>query len=166
MSRRDFLKLICVAGGTFMLTPLMKLGQVLGANVSSTNTTGTLNRDNKVGLDGVSFLYPTKPAGFVWYLNPDNPFDSHLEIGGGSTYEKLVKNEDGSWKPNSNGKVKFNILVTPGQKDAIGGCNMNFADCIQRGARQLLVMVSICVVRGTITPYPPVEYAARKPDMT
>jgi len=66
-------------------------------------------------------------------MNANNPFDSHLEIGGGSTYEKLVKNKDGSWRPNSDGKVKFNILVTPGQKDAIGGCKMNFADCIQRG---------------------------------
>ena len=133
ISRGDFLKLICVAGGTFMLTSLMKLGQVFGANVSSANTTDVLNAGSKVGPDGVSFLYPTKPGGFVWYLNADNPFDSHLETGGGSTYEKLVKNKDGSWKPNSDGKVKFNILVTPGQKDAIGGCKMNFADCIQRG---------------------------------
>ena len=69
-------------------------------------------------------------------------------------------------------RIKFNILVTPGKKDAIGGCNMNFADCIQRGytrqpaitnveltgffnmSRQLLAMVSICVVLGTITAIP------------
>ena len=133
MSRRNFLKLICVTGGAITLTPFMKLGKVFSSNVSNTTTSDILNAGNRVGLDGVSFLYPTKPGGFVWYLNADNPFDSHLEIGGGSTYEKLVKNKDGSWKPNSDGKVKFNILVTPGQKDAIGGCKMNFADCIQRG---------------------------------
>ena len=133
MSRGDFLKLMCITGGAIMLSPLIKLGMVFGANVTSTNTTDILNAGSKVGLDGVSFLYPTKPGGFVWYLNTDNPFDSHFEKGGGSTYEKLVKNKDGSWKPNSHGDVKFNILVTPGQKDAIGGCNMNFADCIQRG---------------------------------
>lgn len=133
MSRREFLKLICAAGGAITLTPLMKVGKVFGANVTSTNATDILDVGSKVGFDGVSFLFPTKPGGFVWYMNPDNPFDLHLEKGGGSTYEKLVKIKDGSWKPNSNGKVKFNILVTPGQKDAIGGCNMNFADCIQRG---------------------------------
>jgi len=133
MSRRDFLKLICGTGGAIMLSPLMKLGRVLGANVTSTNTTDMLNTDSKVGLDGVSFLFPTKPGGFVWYLDTDNPIDSHFEKGGGSTYEKVVKNNDGSLKPNSDGKIKFNILVTPGQKDAIGGCKMNFADCIHRG---------------------------------
>ena len=116
MSRRDFLKFMYVTGGAIMLSPLMKIGKVFGANVTGTNTTDMLNADSKVGLDGVSFLFPTKPGGFVWYLNEDNPFDSHLETGGGSTYEKLVKNKDGSWKPNSDGKVKFNILVTPGQK--------------------------------------------------
>jgi len=46
--------------------------------------------------------------------------DSHFEKGGGSTYEKVVKINDGSLKPNSDGDIKFNILVTPGQKDAIG----------------------------------------------
>ena len=92
MSRRDFLKLICVTGGAIMLSPLMKLGKVFSLNVSNTSTTDILNAGNKVGLDGVSFLYPTKPGGFVWYLNTDNPFDSHFEKGGGSTYEKVVKN--------------------------------------------------------------------------
>jgi hypothetical protein len=96
MSRRDFLKLICGTGGAITLTPFMKLGKVFSSNGSNTTTSDILNAGNRVGLDGVSFLYPTKPGGFVWYLNEDNPFDSHLEIGGGSTYEKLVKNEDGS----------------------------------------------------------------------
>jgi hypothetical protein len=132
ISRREFLKLIGVAGGAIMFAPL-KFRKVFGTNGNSTNTTDVPAADSNAGPDGVSFLYPTKPGGFVWYMNEDNPFDSHLEIGGGSTYEKLVKNSDGSWKPNSDGKVKFNILVTPGQKDAIGGCKMNFTDCIQRG---------------------------------
>jgi hypothetical protein len=65
MSRRDFLKLIGVKGGASMLSPLMKLGKVFGANLTGTNTTDMLNADSKVGLDGVSFLFPTKPAGFV-----------------------------------------------------------------------------------------------------
>jgi hypothetical protein len=133
ISRRDFLKLICVAGGAIMLPPLMKLKQVFGADVTDTNSADTLSKGSKFGLDGVSFVYPSKPGGFIWYLNTENPFDSHLEKGGGSTYEKLVKNNDGSWRANSDGDVKFNILVSPGKKDAIGGCNMNFADCIQRG---------------------------------
>jgi hypothetical protein len=110
ISRREFLKLICVAGGASILARFMKLGEVFGANVTSTNATDILDIESKVGLDGVSFLYPTKPGGFVWYLYPDKPFNSHLKIGGGSTYEKLVKNKAGSWKPNSDGKVKFNIL--------------------------------------------------------
>ena len=95
MSRRDFLKLIYVTGGAIMLSPLTKIGKVFGANVTGTNTTDILNADSKVGLDGVSFLYPTKPGGFVWYLDTDNPIDSHFEKGGGSTYEKVVKNNDG-----------------------------------------------------------------------
>ena len=143
ISRREFLKLICVTGGAIMFTSLRKLGKVFGANVTSTNATDIPDEGSKVGLDGVSFLYPTKPGGFVWYMNANNPFDSHLEIGGGSTYEKLVKNKDGSWRPNSNGKVKFNILVTPGQKDAIGGCKMNFADCIQRGYTSQLAITNV-----------------------
>jgi len=53
MSRRDFLKLIGVTGGASMLSPLMKVGKVFGANVTSTNTTDMLNTDSKVGLDGV-----------------------------------------------------------------------------------------------------------------
>ena len=133
ISRREFLKLICAAGVAIMFVPLLKFGKLFGANVSSINPTEVVNEASNVGLDGVSFLYPTKPGGFVWYMNEDNPFDSHLEIGGGSTYKKLIKNKDGSWKPNSDGEIKFNILVTSGQKDAIGGCKMNFADCIQRG---------------------------------
>ena len=143
ISRRDFLKLISVAGGAIMFTPFLKIGKVLGANVNGTNTTDVLDTDTHVGPDGVSFLYPTEPGGFVWYMNEDDPLDTHLEIGGGSTYEKLVKNSDGSWKPNSNGKIKFNILVTPGQKDAIGGCNMNFGDCIQRGYTTLPAITNV-----------------------
>ena len=143
ISRRDFLKLISVACGAIMFTPFLKIGKVFGANVNGTNTTDVLDTDAHVGPDGVSFLYPTKPGGFVWYMNEDDPLDTHLEIGGGSTYEKLVKNNDGSWKPNSNGAVKFNILVTPGQKDAIGGCNMNFADCIQRGYTTLPAITNV-----------------------
>ena len=133
ISRHDFLKFISVTGGAIMFIPLMKFRKVFGANATSSSTANTLDIKSKVGPDGVSFLYPTKPGGFVWYMNEDKPLDSHLEIGGGSTYKKLVKNKDGSWKPNSDGKVKFNILVTPGQKDAIGGCKMNFDDCIKRG---------------------------------
>jgi hypothetical protein len=143
ISRREFLKLICVACGAVVFLPYMKLGKALNANVSNTNATDILDTGSKVGLDGVSFLYPTKPGGFVWYMNADNPLDSHLEIGGGSTYKKLIKNNDGSWKPNSDGKIKFNILVTPGQKDAIGGCNMNFADCIQRGYTTLPAITNV-----------------------
>ena len=82
ISRREFLKLICVTGGAIMFTSLMKLGKVFGANVTSTNATDIPDEGSKVGLDGVSFLYPTKPGGFVWYMNANNPFDSHLEIGG------------------------------------------------------------------------------------
>ena len=133
ISRRDFLKLIGVGSGAVIFNPVMKFRNILGENATSTSTTKILNAGNKIGLDGVSFLYPTKSGGFVWYMNEDNPLDGHLEIGGGSTYKKLIKNKDGSWKANSDGKVKFNILVTPGQKDAIGGCKMNFADCIRNG---------------------------------
>ncbi len=71
MSRRDFLKLICVTGGAITLTPFMKLGKVFSSNVSNTSTTDILNAGNRVGLDGVSFLYPTKPGGFAWYLNAE-----------------------------------------------------------------------------------------------
>jgi hypothetical protein len=133
ISRREFLKLICVTGGAVAFSRLIKLGEAFGTDLNSTDASNTVNIGSNLGPDGVSFLYPTRPGGFVWYMNPDKPFDSHLEIGGGSKYEKLIKNKDGSWKPNSDDNVKFNILVTPGQKDAIGGCNMNFAQCIQRG---------------------------------
>ena len=96
ISRHDFLKFISVTGGAIMFIPLMKFRKVFGANATSSSTANTLDIKSKVGPDGVSFLYPTKPGGFVWYMNEDKPLDSHLEIGGGSTYKKLVKNKDGS----------------------------------------------------------------------
>jgi len=49
-------------------------------------------------------------------MNANNPFDSHLEIGGGSTYEKLVKNKDGSWRPNSDAKLNSIYWSLPDKK--------------------------------------------------
>ena len=66
-------------------------------------------------------------------MNHDEPFDLHFEIGGGSTYSKLVKNKDGSWTANDNERVKFNLNVDPDYKDAIGGCKMSFKDSMARG---------------------------------
>ena len=133
VSRLDFLKLIGTAGTAFMLLPLVPLGRALAQAVPMTSKPIIIKRVNKVGRDGVAFLYPTKPKGFVWYMNHDEPFDSHFERGGGSTYHKLVKNKDGSWTANDNKRVKFNLNVDPDYKDAIGGCNMSFKDSMARG---------------------------------
>ena len=81
-----------------MLLPLLPLGRALAQTVPMPSKPIIIKRLNRVGPDGVAFLYPTKPKGFVWYMNHDEPFDLHFEIGGGSTCDKLVKNKDGSWK--------------------------------------------------------------------
>lgn len=89
-----------------------------------------------IGKDGVSFIYPTG-SGWVWYMDMNNPADGYLNFGGGSNFSKLIKNPDGSWRANDNVDVKFNIIVNRGENsgkpDAIGGCGMNFTDCVNRG---------------------------------
>ena len=120
ISRLDFLKLVGTAGTTFMLLPLVPFGKALGADVPATSKPAITKRVNMVGPEGVVFLYPTKPGGFVWYMNHEHPFDSHFEIGGGSTYHRLVRNNDGSWTADDNKRVKFNLNVDPEYKDAIG----------------------------------------------
>ena len=61
ISRRDFLKLIYVAGGAIMFTPFLKLGKVFGANVTNTNTTDIHETSGKIGLT-LNFLLVTKPT--------------------------------------------------------------------------------------------------------
>jgi hypothetical protein len=133
ISRLDFLKLAGSAGTTVMLLPFVPIGKTLGAVVPATGKPVIVKRINMVGPDGVAFVYPTRPKGFVWYMNHDLPFDSHFERGGGSTYNELVKNKDGSWTADNNKRVKFNLNVDPDYKDAIGGCNMSFRDSMARG---------------------------------
>jgi len=133
ISRLDFLKLVGTAGTAFMLLPLVPFGKAMGAGVPATSKPVISKRVNMVGPDGVVFLYPTKPKGFVWYMNHEHPFDSHFEIGGGSTYHRLVRNNDGSWTADDNERVKINLNVDPDYEDAIGGCNMSFKDSIARG---------------------------------
>jgi len=133
VSRLDFLKLMGSATMASMLFPLLPVAKTLGLGATTVNKFSVTKRVNKVGPDGVTFLYPTKSNGFVWYMNQKRPFDSHFERGGGSTYSKLVKNNDDSWKADDNRNVKFNLNVDPLYKDAIGGCNMSYKDSIQRG---------------------------------
>ena len=68
ISRRDFLKLICAVGGIFMLSTLIPITKVLGINATSNKNISVNGGLNNVGPDGVSFLYPTKPGGFVWFM--------------------------------------------------------------------------------------------------
>ena len=133
VSRFDFLKMVGTAGTAFMLLPLVPFGRTFGSNVPLASKPVIIKRVNKVGPDGVAFLYPTKQKGFVWFMNHDEPFDSHFERGGGSTYNKLVKNEDGSWTADDNKRVKFNLNVDPDYQDAIGGCKMSYKDSMARG---------------------------------
>jgi len=93
---------------------------------------GTGGGSPSVGPDGVAKIYPDMQGKFIWYMDNSKPFDGHLEKGGGSSYGTIVKNGDGSWKPDKDGTIKFNILVDPGQKDAIGGCKMDFKACLSR----------------------------------
>jgi hypothetical protein len=83
--------------------------------------------------DGVKAIYPTKPSGWEWYMDNSDPFDGHLERGGGSDFNKIVKDNDGGWKPDKVGTNKFNIETDPSYKDGIGVCNLNYHDCIMRG---------------------------------
>ena len=78
VSRIDFLKLVGTVGTAFMLLPLVTLGRALTPTVPMTSKPIIIKRVNQVGRDGVAFLYPTKPMGFVWYMNHDEPFDSLL----------------------------------------------------------------------------------------
>ena len=133
ISRYDFLKLAGSAGTAFMLLPILSFGKAIGSIVPETSKPVIIKRTNMVGPDGVAFLYPTKPKGFVWHMDHDEPFDSHFERGGGSTYRELVKNKDGSWTADDNERVKFNLNVDPDYRDAIGGCNMSFKDSMVRG---------------------------------
>jgi len=133
ISCRDFLKLICGVGMTITLSRLIPSGRVFGSNVTNQKTKGITIAGNMIGPDGVTFLYPTKPGGFVWYMNTNNPYDSHFERGGGSKFRNLVKNKDGSWTTDNKEKVKFNLNVDPHYKDAIDGCNMSFKKSMVRG---------------------------------
>jgi len=116
-----------------MVLPLIPFGRILRAYTSASSKPVIIKRVNNVGPDGVAFLYPTRKNGFVWYMNNDKPFDSHFEMGGSSTFSKLVKNADGSWTADDNKSVKFNLNVDPNYEDAIGGCNMSFKDSMARG---------------------------------
>ena len=133
ISRRAFLKLLCAMGGITLFMPLVSMQKAFGRNVTNISDNSNVNDLNQVGPDGVSFLYPTKPGGFVWFMNTDNPLDSHFERGGGSKFNKLIKNNDGSWTTDNNRKVKFNLNVDPDYKDAIDGCNMSFKKSMVRG---------------------------------
>ena len=133
VSRLDFLRMVGTAGVAFMSLPLASFGRTFGTNLPMTSKPVIIKRLNRIGHDGVAFLYPTKQKGFSWYMNHDEPFDSHFEIGGGSTYNKLVKNDDGSWTADDNKRVKFNLNVDPDYEDAIDGCKMSFKDSMARG---------------------------------
>jgi len=113
ISRRNFLKLVCAIGGATVLSPLIPFEKVFGGNVTNINNTSIVSRSDKVGPDGVSFLYPTKQGGFLWFMNSENPLDSHFEIGGGSSHDKLVRNIDDSWTANDHKKVKLDLNSFP-----------------------------------------------------
>ncbi|MDW0316191.1 MAG: hypothetical protein QN716_12540 [Nitrososphaeraceae archaeon] len=83
ISRRAFLKLLCAMGGITLLMPLVSLQKAFGRNVTNISDNSNVNDLNQVGPDGVSFLCATKPGGFVWFMNTNNPLDSHFERGGG-----------------------------------------------------------------------------------
>jgi len=133
ISRRDFLKLIFASGITITISPLIPFGKVFAANATNTKANNIATGEKMAGPDGVAFLYPIRPKGFVWYMNANDPLDSHFERGGGSKFSKLVKNNDGSWITDNNKKVKFNLNVDPRYKDAIDGCKMSFKKSIVRG---------------------------------
>ena len=132
ISRRDFLKLIIATSSAITLFPFIHLTSIFGSKVSNANLIDSHTVDDRVGIDGVSFVYPTKIGGFTWYLSPDG-FDSHFERGHGSAYKKLVKNPDDSFTTDDNSDVRFNLNVDPSYEDPIGGCEMNYADSLKRG---------------------------------
>lgn len=132
ISRRDFLKLICSTGTIISLSYLIPIARIFGANTTGPNNDDVITKDDKVGPDGVSFVYPTKKDGFTWYLSSDG-FDSHFERGHGSAYKKLVKNADGSFNVNDFSDVRFNLNVDPSYEDPIGGCKMNYGESLKRG---------------------------------
>jgi len=78
VSRLDFLKLMGAATTASMLFPLLPVAKTLGLGATTVNKFSVTKRVAKVGPDGVTFLYPTKPNGFVWYMNQKRPFDSHF----------------------------------------------------------------------------------------
>jgi hypothetical protein len=132
VSRRNFLKLALSTGAVITLSSLIPLSKVFGSIVTSNATDHPFNMSRKIGPDGVSFIYPTKEGGFTWYLSPDG-FDSHFERGHGSAYKNIVKNPDGSFTTDNNSDVRFNLNVDPNYEDPIGGCEMNYADSLERG---------------------------------
>ena len=69
VSRFDFLKMVGTAGTAFMLFPLVPFGKIFGSSVPVASKPVIIKRVDKVGLDGVAFLYPTKQKGFFWYMN-------------------------------------------------------------------------------------------------
>jgi hypothetical protein len=132
ISRRNFLKLIFSTGALVTLSSLIPLGRIFGSNITSSNGNPSFIVGDEVGSDGVSFIYPTKIGGYIWYLSPDG-FDSHFVRGHGSAYKKLVKNPDGSFNVDDISDVRFNLNVDPSYEDPIGGCKMNYADSLERG---------------------------------
>ena len=79
ISRRGFLKLICAIGGITLLMPLVSFRKAFARNVTNIKDSTNISDRDKVGPDGVSFLYTTKPGGFVWFMNTDNPLDYILK---------------------------------------------------------------------------------------
>jgi len=78
ISRLDFLKFAGSAGTAIMLLPFVPIGKALGTVVPATGKPVAAKRTTMAGPDGVAFVYPTKPKGFVWYMNHNHPFDFTL----------------------------------------------------------------------------------------
>ena len=68
ISRHHFLKMAGIAGTAFLLIPLVPFGKVMGTRVTNQNKPVIIKRTNIVGPDGVAFLYPSNPKGFVWKI--------------------------------------------------------------------------------------------------
>jgi len=92
------------------------------------------------GSDGVGWIYPSKPNGYLWYMSQSKPLEGDsgtLAIGRAITWSAINKSSDGKmWKTNAKpgATVKFNLnLGKQAQGDAIGGCKMDYGQSLSRG---------------------------------
>lgn len=81
-------------------------------------------------FNGVEFIYPAKKSNpVIWVMDDDPKNDEHIIMNTTS----FVYNVDGTFSYKDPSKVRMGYYHNPAIDDSIGGCDMDFAACVERG---------------------------------